>query len=119
MLAVRFAVQNAPTEEKVLHSLTSFLDHLHRYRMEEILPQQLARLSARNVDDVRAWAQTLRAGVHDRYCLTAAGQLWFDEVCEIYFAAQRRLDELSAQARQLPTVAQSVAGRGPSSVGAD
>lgn len=119
MFAVRFAFQNAPTEEKILHSLTSFLDHLYRYRMEEILPQQLAHLSARSVDDVRAWAQELRKGVHDRYCLTAAGQLWFDEVCETYFAAEKRLDELSAQARLVPDASQAVTGNSAASASAD
>lgn len=96
MFAVRFALQNAFTTEQVLSHLGSFIDHLHRYRIEEILPEQLARLSARDADDVHAWAQSLRKGVHDRYCLTAAGRLWFEEICDTYFAADRRLDELAA-----------------------
>lgn len=95
MLAVRFAVQNSRSPEQVVENLASFIDHLHRYRLEEILPEQLAVLSAKDAGDIRTWAHTLRKGVHDRYCLTAAGQLWFDEICETYFIAEKRLDELA------------------------
>jgi hypothetical protein len=100
MLAVKSAVRNAKTEARVLYELVTFIDHLKRYRMQEILPEQLANLSADDAEDVRAWARRLRKRVHDRYCLTAAGQLWFDEICETYFAAAERLDEFTAKESQ-------------------
>ena len=110
MLAVRFAVQNSHTPEQVVENLASFIDHLHRYRLEEILPEQLAALSAKDAGDIRVWAHTLRKGVHDRYCLTAAGQLWFDEIREAYFTAERRLDELTRPGEQVrPAHAQPAA----------
>jgi hypothetical protein len=98
MLAIRFAVQNAKSEEQVVETLAAFIDHLHRYRIGSILPEQLASLSALDAGDVRAWAERLRKQVHDGYCLTAAGQLWYDEIREAYFAACRRLDDLRAAA---------------------
>jgi hypothetical protein len=96
MLAIRFAVQNAFTPTQVVQNLAAFVDHLRRYRIEAILPERLANLSARDADDIRNWAQRLRENPHDRYCLTAAGQLWFEEIREAYSAACRRLDDLEA-----------------------
>jgi hypothetical protein len=96
MLAIRFAVQHASTADKVIENLCTFIEHLHRYRIEAILPADLIGISAKNPDDVRAWARRLQQEMHDRYCLTAAGELWFEEIRDAYAAAARRLDELEA-----------------------
>ena len=94
MLAIRFAVQNASTPDQLVENLQTFVEHLHRYRIEEILPEGMAGISANDVEDVHAWAHRLSGSVHDGYCLTAAGQLWFEEIRDAYFAASRRLREL-------------------------
>jgi hypothetical protein len=95
MLPLKYAVDDAPTEEQVIRRLSSLLDYLRSCRIQSILPDRYAGLTARNVDEIRAWAFKLTAGSTDCDRLSAAGRCWFAEIRDAFNAAARRLDEIS------------------------
>ena len=96
MLPLKYAVENAPTEDDVVRRLSALLAHLRACRVESILPQRYASLTAGNTAEIRAWAFKLAAGDKEIHCLSAAGRYWFGEIQDAFAAGARRLDELSA-----------------------
>jgi hypothetical protein len=96
MLPLKYAVEDAPTEDEIVRRLSALLDYVRACRVASILPQRYAGLTARNTVEIRAWAFKLAAGDNESHCLSAAGRCWLGELHDAFNAAARRLDELSA-----------------------
>jgi len=111
MLPVQETVKRASTEAQVLRQLSAFIEDLRRCCVDSILPQRFSGLAARNGDEVRAWAQTLRQGGKDTYSLGAAGRYWIDEVRDAFAVAAKRLDEISATGQRPASGAMSDSAR--------
>lgn len=95
MLPLKYALDDAPTEDQVIRRLSSLLDYLRSCRIQLVLPDRYAGLTARSTDEIRAWAFKLSAGGNDCDCLSAAGRCWLGEIRDAFTAAAHRLDEIS------------------------
>lgn len=101
MHPIKYAVQNASTNDEVCERLTSFLGYLRSLRVDLILPERLSGLSACNADEVKAWSARLAQEARNTESLTPAGDLWLKELQEAFAAAELRLSEIAkAQIKQ-------------------
>jgi hypothetical protein len=91
-------MDSVPNEEQVIRRLSSLLAYLRSCRIQSVLPDRYARLTAGSAAEIRAWAFKLAAGGKDDYHLSAAGRCWLAEIRDAFGAAARRLDEISAAA---------------------
>ena len=99
MHPVKYAVHNASTPDEMLERLSSFLQYLHALDIASVLPRCFDGLSARNAEEVRAWSAKLAQRSTQTEILTAAGDLWLNDVRDAFAAAVERLDELAIAQR--------------------
>ncbi len=95
MHPIKYAVQNASTNDEVCERLTSFLGYLRSLDVDLIFPERLSALSACNADEVKAWSARLAQEARSTEGLTPAGGLWLKEVQEAFAAVELRLAEIA------------------------
>jgi len=90
----RYRIRYARDANEALTELGKFVNYVKTGPVNNLLPDALHDISARNADEVADWQERIERVRRDMTPMGATSRFWLDLLDEVFKGARQRLDEL-------------------------